>query len=808
MSARGILPALSTCLFLFVFTSPADAREIVDPNPPMQWDEMMACELAVVGKYEKHDGMTLHLCVVKVLKGKDTKPDDILPVALEHWYSIETGLTGWDRWNRGAKPDGVPKLCYKMQFMNPGPLETYKVIPDVREPAVYFFPDARKPALSRRSQVQLAVFADGWEQALTGKPMDPEFRLMQNIDEDLRHDAIEELARARDPGTLGQLVEWTTKPPVPAGVFSPNTEHARYNAVNILAAVGDRKGDVYGPLMAWFLGLGKKAEGRHVAELLGRLDAKRAFGDLSKVLREGIDWDKYYVTRHLALLRSEEAVGLCIDLLQEPKLAEPARVSLHLALNYSVPEDVRARIGPLLPFARARLLAAFKSGKISADFEQSIRSSLPSVFWGAGPIPAAPEIEAALFGASDEKGREVLNRIRAAPDPRFIPVLVRALVTYPPGGASPRAGTVYTVMATYTELFPNTVRKELENRGQLPLLRKVLGHPYIDKGLLYMIGGSPTLEELQASRPISPEVFKRVVSPELAAAYRKYVAGIVEEEYSHSYRHLLLLMKVDPAATMPLLKKAVARRNNYTHSIRAGVLALAIARGIAAPVDELIGEVKNAAEGEHSYYANSSSYRYLLVSGDARAYKFYLEALDGCKRIVPNPYHDWGRSVVDPQYEGMLWELSEEHGADFFTRVLDLATSPKLAERRVAESQLRRLNMDFGYSSNALEPTRTEVLRQIRPLAGKLAPMSPLDRDRYLLELHGVRLDGADWKAWLPALVEATGNPAGPVSETALDLVQDLVKQGKTENLLSYPTSDRPRIVQCWLADRGLEPKP
>jgi len=812
MSARGILPAISTCLFLLALTSPADAILIRDPKAPMQWSEMTACELVVVGKYEKHDGMTLHLRVVKVLKGKDTKSDDILPVALEHWYSIETGLTGFDRWNPVAKPDGVPKLCYKRQFENPGLLEPYKLIPDVREPAVYFFPDAKKPALSRLGQVQSTAFADGWEQALTGKPMDLKFRLMQTVNEDLSYDGMEELARTRDPKLLRELVHLTTRP------LAMGEEQG---SDRILAVVSDRNGDVYEPLMDWFTGPGKTAEGfgametrRRVVYLLGTVNGKRAFQDFAEAIKERDDRDKFYFTRHLGLLRTEDAIGLCIQLLQDPKLAEPARESLSLALNYSVPEDVQRRIGPLLPFARPRILAAFKSGRVPANVEQSLRSSLESLL--GEPKGVRPDAETLLLdpnsplyhGDFNSDARKTIGAIEDAADPRFIPLLAKIPKAVPDAWAYRDQGGYQGTLSRYAELFPNAVRKALEEQGVLALNAGNPEKPVLGYHTLMMIGGPVPPKEMYNLGSIATMTFKRIGKGELLAQYRRWVSDYVKDTFSDAYPHLQLLLTVDPQAGMSLLKEAVDRLHaadpgtSYPR-YRAGVLALAIRHGIAAPVDELIGEVKKAAEGEHSYYyrANSSSYRYLLASGDARAYKLYLEVLDGCKRTVPSPYD--GGSCIDLQYQGMLWELKAEHGADFFKRLLDLAASPSIAERRLAEWTLRSFRIDFRYEAGDLESRRNETLKQLRPLCEKLAPLSEIERERYLLGLHGVRLEEADWKAWLPALVEAAGSFDEGVSDTAINLIERLVEQGET-GYLRCRTEERPRVMRDWLADRGF----
>ena len=114
------------------------AAIIVDPHPPLRWEQMLDCELVLLGKYRSHEGNVLVLETVRVLKGTKLPPGTDVPINLEHWYSIETGPTGWERRSKDSKPDGIPRLCYKVQLMNPGPAITDKVVPDVRETNLYF----------------------------------------------------------------------------------------------------------------------------------------------------------------------------------------------------------------------------------------------------------------------------------------------------------------------------------------------------------------------------------------------------------------------------------------------------------------------------------------------------------------------------------------------------------------------------------------------------------------------------------------------------------------------------------------------
>jgi len=122
----------------------------LDPEPPMSWDGLLACELAVVAKYASHEGQELQLEIVEVLKG-EARAGQTLKVNLEHLYTVETGRVGWDRLtNQNAAADGIPKLCYKGQIINPGDLVPLAVRSDARQPAIYFFSTREQPVLRVR----------------------------------------------------------------------------------------------------------------------------------------------------------------------------------------------------------------------------------------------------------------------------------------------------------------------------------------------------------------------------------------------------------------------------------------------------------------------------------------------------------------------------------------------------------------------------------------------------------------------------------------------------------------------------------
>ena len=79
---------------------------------------------------------------------------------------------------------------------------------------------------------------------LEGKPTDLAFRLMQEIDEKVRAQALAELKERRDRATLDQLFAWVVKPPPSRDDWMLGPGGSR-QAEDILVAAGDRQGDVY-----------------------------------------------------------------------------------------------------------------------------------------------------------------------------------------------------------------------------------------------------------------------------------------------------------------------------------------------------------------------------------------------------------------------------------------------------------------------------------------------------------------------------------------------------------------------------------
>lgn len=218
--------------------------EIIDPKPPLSWDELLSCQVIVVAKYKSHERRTLCLEATQVLKGERVRAGDLLPVALEHWYSIETEPFSWEAAVHkalGLQPDRRPALCYKQQLSNPGGLLPIRHVPDIHGEIIYFFPQAKGLRLERKNQVQDARWVEGWRQAIENRPMSLYFRVMQGENAELAKDSLAELRRTRDRETLEQL--WLGFLEELKGMresFGAFQSHER-----VLIFIGDRNGDLY-----------------------------------------------------------------------------------------------------------------------------------------------------------------------------------------------------------------------------------------------------------------------------------------------------------------------------------------------------------------------------------------------------------------------------------------------------------------------------------------------------------------------------------------------------------------------------------
>ena len=152
------------------------------------------------------------LKVIDVLKGTAQR-GQLLTAKLEHLYTVEASHVGWDALvKRDMPPDGVPKLCYKQQLMNPGDLVPLPLLEDGANQRFTFFPARLHRRLKKLGQIQSVQQQLGWQQALDGRPINLLFRLTQGINTDLARDALEELGKTGDPACLDQLFAWLVNP--------------------------------------------------------------------------------------------------------------------------------------------------------------------------------------------------------------------------------------------------------------------------------------------------------------------------------------------------------------------------------------------------------------------------------------------------------------------------------------------------------------------------------------------------------------------------------------------------------------------
>jgi hypothetical protein len=319
----GIAAAFLATAVLFAAAGSPLMADMRAPDPSMTWDKMLAAELVVVARYEKHAGKSLSLRVDRVLKGKNVKPGGVIAVALAGKYSMQDKLSPL---GGGDDKAAGPWLCCAMQVWNPGGDEAVSVLPDVRQPAVYFLPSETAPELAMIGQVQLAVLADGWGQAVQGKPMDLLFRLVQQVNTRLHDEAMEELARTRDPKTLTSLIDWAISPPDTSPFFRG---YMFMPTAMILTAVGDHEGDVYGPLWKWLTDpqghRGGSVAYELLPQILGEIDPDRAFRDFSG--SKNFWW--------LGNVRTEQSLRFLLDLLLKQK---DAKVAVIPALGRMIPQ--------------------------------------------------------------------------------------------------------------------------------------------------------------------------------------------------------------------------------------------------------------------------------------------------------------------------------------------------------------------------------------------------------------------------------------------------------------------------------------
>lgn len=813
-SLRRLAASALLAPLLIAFPRPALGHMDVDPRMPMAWGEMLACRLVVVARYEGHEGTSaLGLRVVEVVRGERVAPDDVLSVALEHRYSLQTGPEGCAYW--GREDDGVPKLCYETQFDNPGPLCPARIVPDVREPALYFFPDDSAPALAVRNQVQPMRFAAGWRQALAGARPDLAFRLLQRVDERITRDALEELYVTRDQATLAELV----------GLLRDARAADELGVPELLVAVGDRGGDVYDPLLAQFLADRDGPEDRRpytAARILAQVDRERAVRDLSRAIAAAPPELKHVAAASVGWAGTESALELALGLLGDPTFADDALSSLGVLLGANndwyrfapapTPGADRARLKQI---AKPRIAAAVAHSYASEDAKRNAGYALRELLDQPASVDL-PRAEKLLLdpdgpayrGVSPNDAEPVLDAFRRASDPACVPLLVKILKTVP----ATREGNAYgftDVLLHYARTCRREMRRELERQGVYDLmqLRAPDRHDLASvlPGALGEAYGDNDFGNV-ADWGLLDDTVRRRATPELAATLTRRIEADLAGEYGPSPRDLRFLLAIDPAAGAPLLERALRRPKAEDKHAFAEILALGVKAGHETRAAELIAAVRATFEADKP--ANGYLASPLLEAGRGAPYAEYLKLLDGAR---PTLLSDPGDLTLrgGAEYQGMLRSLFASHPADFFDRVASLLDSKELRERAAGEQLLDdTLYWNFGFASQALAPVRAAKIGYVRAALRALGAMKVPEMRAYVLRERGVALAGAPGKAWVPALAEAAAGFDPATARNALDLLEVVVGDDGCAELWPMPPDERGRAVRAFLADRAArEPR-
>jgi len=773
----------------------------LDPKPPMRWDDLAACQLVVVARYHSHAEGVLTLGVERVLKGEATA-GELITAHLEHRYSIETAPTGVVAGDK--KPDGIPRLCYLWQPMTPGRLVPTPMVPDVREPAVYFFPDAARPALVLRGQVRFAVFADAWKRVVHGRPAGLEFRLMQVADPQRSWDALEELACTRDPAVIARLIEWVTGDPTPGrteanDVFLTNGFTA---ADDLLARLGDANGDLYDPLIRWLRddpdAVGPRTWNRvrkvySVVILLGRLDADRAFADFLRLVREdgeGGRLRKETVLQHLGRVGGEKAVEPLLALLASPDWYDDAVIGL--------------RGTP----CKARLREALASAKVSEKAKEMIRKTFFRP-WPPTPDVTVAEARRVLLapGVPTHNGTEadrLLDEVRRAADPQFLPLLAQ-IIREVPGVREARC--FERAARTYAQLFPDAFRAELGRRGvSLATGTTEDGKDVLtDEHLRVFLHVPPSMKQLAkiADSRLWPAWLEWTREHGLPAGLREKLAENIRrwlhEAHGPDTKYLTALLLAAPETGRPLLAAALEHRERYRTFRRADILALAVREGRKDLLDELIAlERRIVPGGDLDAHGIADS---LLLCEHPRAKPVFLELLRGARKVHLGRFDN--RAMLDTNYTMLLRMLGRYDEVAHVREALDLAASNRYFERWEAQQILG----EFGYRAGMLAEERTRTLARIRPAVAELSRLDPLGLWVFWLRRNGVPLEGAPGKAWLPALIQAAARSAAGYdadADRALRLVEHITGQRGALAIIRFRPDRRPEILRRWLAHRGV----
>lgn len=785
LAALGLL-----CLALPATT--ARAETIVDPQPPLRWAELLNCELVVAAKYKVHQPGKVALEVVRVLHGKGVKAGDVLTVRLEHWYSVETGLVGFNVFRSDRKPDGVARLCYKAQVMDPGEPVPMPIVKDFRQPAVYFLPKAADPALIRRGQVQLPLLADGWQQALDRRPMDLLFRLVQTVNPALARDALEELYARRDPRALDQLFAWIMNPP-PTGELEQFVEVG-----GLLQRLGDRKGDVYDRARKLFVA---EAQGTNpyarfaLGRILAVTDRARAARDFAQFLERKSTSLRETTVYCIGHLDTEPGLDLAFRSLNKPPLTEAA-VSALRTLLMDRSYDRRGRVAEwacLRELARPRLRSAVASADLPAAVKLQLRQIFPDLLDECQPLDLTRAEKLLLDpndrsyqGMADGEAHRVYEAALRTFDARLVPLLARVLHEVPPA-RGPQAYRFRETLLHYAGICPNALKVEMARRDiDLKRYRDV-SHELTSRLLIRLRTprSADHLAELARQRGGDAWLRRKLVPDETLQMLSQRIEQGLETQADSLPWDIDLLLRIDRAEGRQVLDRALPRREHFAPNYRADLLALAVRDGRAEYLDELLRIPTSGA---------------LLAADDDRALALYLKKLDAGRKLAESRFNN--APYLDYSYTDGLQRLFPRHAPAFFERVAALLESPHLPERVAGVEALEHaLHADHGFQAADFAPVRAEQLARLRPLLKRLAGLTEAGMRAAVLRDRGVKLEGAPGPAWVPALTRAALSEDPAVGANALLLLEEVADVPGCSAFFSLRPAERERVLQARLRD-------
>lgn len=801
---------------VFLLPGRTGASWIIDPKPPMSWDQMLACELVVLARLDKCKGKTVWLRVDHVLRGKKDLPK-VVKVSLRHWFSA------------GSGPSGVT-LYYKKQLSNPGKLTPVPVLIGRSSQAIYFLPKQGDPALTVRGQIQPAEQLGGWKQALAGKPLSLKFRLRQTVKRPLRRQALEELHRERDPAVLRWLVQELCKPRFQRDRDVEQAKHA-------LVAIGDVRGDVYDAIHKRLLRKGEDAasispnDPYDLPYVLARIDPPRALRHFEAILTSGPECLKPVVAVAIGYTGREEVLAISLRLLKDPKLAREAIRSLTVLLypgtrayQQRIP---RRRLARLKTLAEPRIRAALASPDLPPAIRSQLRNSmsrdLPAALRTTLPKVDPAEAEKVLMNSKDKAyegwrlnkdAGKLLDNMRQVCDPRLVPVLVKVACELPKA-TDTKSYTFRETFQQYARMCTRAMRRELDKRGKLPPFdEKYTGTP-----LTFLTRIRTVLQSPNGRNQFTQIYFSRAGPSWIA---RQKDTGPFVRTAGHAMDFVLksndpypiitdlnILAELAPKTCLRYVDWLLARKDNLAESTDLpSIYAAGIRAGRAELLDDLIAAVRADLKQAPTNPSLAWRPRALLYTRNKKAEEEYLRILDGMDPKSPKLLFNMERPSHD--YFLLLAHLFENHNRAFFPRMLAVLRSKSMAVRRKAAETLQRetLFCDFEFDHEALAARRAVQLAGIQRIFESLAGRSGIEIRAEILRRLDVKLPGKPGRSWLPALVDAAASYDPAVARNALLLIEDVTQEYGCEAFHYIPPDVRRRALAAFCRDRGLLPGP